>query len=197
MLSWLRPESPRLRRIIWLLVLLQGMILLRIPLAIPWYQAEAGVAMPPAASAVPAAAFDVEKGNASAFAVHASNNVPKAERPVAWQPIVFGIWLAGCGITLAWWTIVYIRFAKARCGRPRAVGRMGERMAKPAEAKHDHAAIPLRITEDTGPILVRRTAAPKCWFPVDCGELCRASSAWRFCGMNWRIIVAAICGKGC
>ena len=38
-LSWFKLYSPRLGRIVWLLVLLQGIVLLRIPVAIPWYPA--------------------------------------------------------------------------------------------------------------------------------------------------------------
>ncbi len=40
LLRWFNPESPRLSRIVWMLVLLQGIILLRIPLAVPCYTAE-------------------------------------------------------------------------------------------------------------------------------------------------------------
>ena len=36
-LSWFKLQSPRVGRIVWLLVLLQGIVLLRIPVTIPWY----------------------------------------------------------------------------------------------------------------------------------------------------------------
>ncbi len=45
-LAWLKPQSARLTRLIWWLVLLQGIILLRIPVAIPWYSAAAPVVVP-------------------------------------------------------------------------------------------------------------------------------------------------------
>src|SRR3954465_12796597 len=36
--AWLKPASARLRRAVWLMVLLQGVVLLRIMVLIPWYE---------------------------------------------------------------------------------------------------------------------------------------------------------------
>ena len=41
-LIWLlRPASPGVQQTLWLLVLVQGVLLLRVPVEIPWYEAEA------------------------------------------------------------------------------------------------------------------------------------------------------------
>ena len=153
-LSWFKLYSPRLGRIVWLLVLLQGIVLLRIPVAIPWYPAATRFTTPLPASALP------EKGvrNLLSDGVTASRVIEvqkKVPDTFSWQPMIFGAWLAGCGITLIWWGIVYLRIARR--------GEIGEQPME--EWAHEWrnlcersgtATIPLRITNDTGPVLVWR-----------------------------------------
>ena len=44
-LIWLlRPASPGVQQALWLLVLVQGVLLLRVPVEIPWYEAEGAAA---------------------------------------------------------------------------------------------------------------------------------------------------------
>jgi beta-lactamase regulating signal transducer with metallopeptidase domain len=153
-LSWFKLQSPRVGRIVWLLVLLQGIILLRIPVAIPWYPAPMRLTIPPSAIALP------EKGvrnllydDATAHpAIEVQKKVPDT---FSWQPLIFGAWLAGCGITLIWWGVVYLRIARR--------GAIGEQPTEEWKTewqslceRSGSPTIPLRITNDTGPVLVWR-----------------------------------------
>ncbi len=153
-LSWFKLQSPRVGRIVWLLVLLQGIVLLRIPVAIPWYPAAARFTTPSSASALP------EKGVRNLFPDGATaSRVVEVQKKVpdtfSWQPLIFGAWLAGCGITLIWWGAVYLRIARR--------GAIGEQPTEEWASewqslceRSGSPTIPMRITNDTGPVLVWR-----------------------------------------
>ena len=110
-LSWFKLYSPRLGRIFWLLVLLQGIVLLRIPVAIPWYPAATHFTTPSSASALPEKGVRnlLSDGATASRVIEVQKKVPDT---FFWQPMIFGAWLAGCGITLIWWGIVYLRIAR-------------------------------------------------------------------------------------
>ena len=99
LLVWFKPQSPRLRRTIWMLVLLQGIILLRIPVAIPWYAQDTDSTLPTIASAVPSAAPGIIAAKSSAHSAPAI--VQNSNSPFDWRSIGCGIWLAGCAVTLS------------------------------------------------------------------------------------------------
>ncbi len=162
-LESLKPQSARLTRLIWWLVLLQGIILLRIPVAIPWY-----AAITPAAAPAPdqtvgfsSRTFNFDNGQHRPASVVAQ----EADAPIAWQPIVFGAWLAGVGMVLVWWAVVYTRVV--RCG-----GRGQTPTEEWLSEWHNlvgnarvGASIPLLITENTGPLLVWRPRGARMLVP--------------------------------
>jgi beta-lactamase regulating signal transducer with metallopeptidase domain len=152
-LSWFKLQSPRVVRIVWLLVLLQGIVLLRIPVAIPWYPAAARFTMPLPVSEISLPRGNLQESNDST--IPAPSTGPKANAPINWQPMIFGAWLAGCGITLLWWGVVYLRIA-----RRGAIGKQPEEEWKTEWQslceRSGSPTIPLRITDDTGPVLIWR-----------------------------------------
>src|ERR1043166_9549587 len=91
LLRWFKPESPRLRRIVWMLVLLQGIILLRIPVAVPWYADDSRITIPRVVGAVPSATRDMAEAKGSAHSVSA---IDRPNHPIDWRLIVCGVWLA-------------------------------------------------------------------------------------------------------
>jgi beta-lactamase regulating signal transducer with metallopeptidase domain len=162
-LAWLKPRSPRLGRLVWLLVLLQGVLLLRIPVAIPWYSAAAPAVVPAPEQTV---GFSNRPFNFDDRPHRPASVVAqKTDAPIAWQPIVFSAWLAGVGMVLVWWAVVYVRVV--RCG-----GR-GERPTEEWLSEWRNmvnnaslgASIPLLITKNTGPLLVWRPRGARMLVP--------------------------------
>src|SRR5262245_12112720 len=154
LLAWFKPQSPRLRRIVWMLVLLQGIILLRIPVAIPWYAHDTDSTLPSIVSAVPSAAQDIIAAKSSAHPAPAI--VQNSNGPFDWRSIVCGVWLAGCAVTLTSWILVYVRVSR-RVARSQEPSQHWTSQWQGLLDQHGiKSAIPLRITDDLGPLLVWR-----------------------------------------
>ncbi len=140
-------------RIVWLLVLLQGIVLLRIPVTIPWYLAATHFTTPSPVSEVYLPVGNFHGSNDPTMP--AASTRPKANAPIIWTPLIFGAWLAGCAITLIWWGVVYLRIAR----RGAVSEQPAEEWAREWQSlckQSGVTTIPLRITNDTGPALVWR-----------------------------------------
>jgi len=153
LLGWFKPQSARLRRIVWMLVLLQGIILLRIPIAIPWYTPDTNSTLP-VVSAVPSAAGDIMAAKSLAHPARAI--VQNSSRPFDWRSIVCGIWLAGCAVTLTSWVLVYVRVSRLVAGSQEPSQEWANQWQDLLDQRAIKRAIPLRITADMGPLLVWR-----------------------------------------
>src|SRR5262245_5655900 len=154
LLAWFKPQSPRLRRIIWMLVLLQGIILLRIPIAIPWYAPDTDSTLPSIVSAVPSAAPDIIAAKSSAHPAPAI--VQNSNSPFDWRSIVCGIWLAGCAVTLTSWVLVYVRVSRRVARSQEPSQEWASQWQELLDGRAVKSAIPLRITDDLAPLLAWR-----------------------------------------
>jgi beta-lactamase regulating signal transducer with metallopeptidase domain len=153
LLRWFKPQSPRLHRIIWMLVLLQGIILLRIPVAVPWYAQDSGITVPRVVGAVPSATRDMEEAKISAHPVLTAN---ESNHSIDWRGIICGMWLAGCGGTLIWWASVHLRVSRSGACSEGPSQEWASQWQNLLEQCVCKKAIPLRVTRDTGPLLVWR-----------------------------------------
>jgi hypothetical protein len=156
LLSWQQPKSPRLRRTVWWLVLMQGVVLLRIPVTIPWYAPIPPTAFQPSVSPGPVMLDEVKK--TEGFERETATHIAAGTAGWAndWQSIAGGLWLVGCGITLLWWAVVYIRIARCGAAGQEPTPDWAEEWQTVRVQQAIRAKIPLRMTMNTGPLLMWR-----------------------------------------
>ncbi len=163
LVRWFKPASPRVQQVAWLLVLLQGIVLFRFPVRIPSDTADVAIAASSARTAKLAIASNVNSRNNSLPA--AAPSQPSASTPIAWQPIVFGIWLTGCAARLGWWATVYFRVARQGTGSQTPSTNWAAEWQCVLAQNGTTAPIHLRVTHDRGPILIWRPGGAEVLIP--------------------------------
>lgn len=168
-----RPTWPAAHRLAWLVVLLVGWSFIRLPVAVPWYEAQqpeptAIVEIAPSELLVdrelPVVAIAPITAEPSDEIVSttpvASASAPIAQPPVAtkkidWPVVLLGTWALGAAALVAAWGVGYLLFARSLRARV-PVGEVHQ-----AEWRELLAAagvwreIPLSMTESFGPLLCR------------------------------------------
>lgn len=163
LIRWFKPASPRLQQAAWLLVLLQGIVLLRFPVEVPWGTADVAIAIKSASAETPSLALDFNR--LADPQPRSPSSLQPASVPFAWQPVVFGLWLAGCGATMAWWAIVYLRVARRDTHRQASTTDWDSEWQRLLDRNGVTAPIHLRVTDETGPMLVWRPGGPEVLVP--------------------------------
>ena len=150
-----KSSSPFIHRAICILALAQGWWFVRLAIDVPWYD-------PPARRALPAAPMLEAAGPPPIVAASTASESPVAEFDAEhstslwqWQTVVVGLWLAGAAATFACEVVRYLRFARdIPLGDAPASEDEAEWLA--LLAQHNvRRPIPMRMTEDVGPLLCR------------------------------------------
>jgi beta-lactamase regulating signal transducer with metallopeptidase domain len=178
LLRMARPSSPAIHRAAWFLVLTQGWLWLRLPVAIPYYEAAAHPAVTPDQRFLVATAdhtpLKTQAARLAAVSLKQPTNLagPMVPTPLApkqaaeqqrlafsasWLPLVAGIWLTGI-VGLAGAVLVsYMRFLFCL----RVTGPVEDNWAREwadlLVQHHIRKSIPLHVTSSVGPLL--------CWAP--------------------------------
>ncbi|HEV3024045.1 MAG TPA: M56 family metallopeptidase, partial [Pirellulales bacterium] len=155
-----RSSSPALHRAAWIAVLLQGWMLIRWVVNVPWYDPPSRVPRPPA--------FDFSE--AASMSPRDVPPPPPVLRPAArerwnWQVFVLAGWMTGMVAAVGYWITVYVRFVR---GLP-----LGDPADAVAEAawqrllveRNVRCLIPLRLANGLGPVLCRLPAGYRLLLP--------------------------------
>ena len=165
LLSALRSSSPRVHRVAWCLVLLQGWLLLRLSVTIPYYEAPTpqlvrGLSQAdrePGRSGKP----KTENGltyvaDETRYATMAVGERSARVSPNSTYPTILALcWLGGMGLLAVWSLIGYVRFVRRLPpGQPAQASWTSQWEALLAEHGIGRK-IPLRVTTQLGPLLCR------------------------------------------
>ncbi|HVX62389.1 MAG TPA: M56 family metallopeptidase [Pirellulales bacterium] len=165
-LLWLTScRSPGVRRAIWIIVLLQGWMIGRYALAIPWYevqtfQAHVVVGDPLLEGAMPSALGPQRQLPVAARDDRLVEQTPVTERAAGsilwnWQSVLGLAWLLGGLVIVLHWAADYWRFVR-NVPLGEAASADDEEAWRRLLAEREVAeAIPLRMTESVGPLLCR------------------------------------------
>ena len=181
-LIWLlRPASPTVQRIAWLLVLVQGIVLVRLPIHVPWYEpgpvmapvagpAEVSPMPPPTDLIGPVLEPAIKPAEVSPTRVAASERPDRVREAVASRPeppvaepalaptpwngpqVLLVVWVAGMLLVPAYGMFKYLRFLR----RIRGIDSGDEAWTaqwRRLQAARGVRPIPLRATRDAGPAL--------------------------------------------
>jgi beta-lactamase regulating signal transducer with metallopeptidase domain/HEAT repeat protein len=190
-----RSSSPKARRVCWFLVLVQGWLWLRMPVAVPYY--DPPPELPPAAALpsepLPVSSLTMEEEGAGGWdsaqpapsdspSEHSLRSTPATQSPgfqhaavpshldwarANWPLLLAAVWLAGMGVSAGRWLVRYVRFVRSL---PRG------RTAEEAWVRQWHdllaaegvrLAIPLRMTSTVGPMLCRLPTRWELLVPID------------------------------
>lgn len=160
---WFRPKSLRLQRLVWLIILVQGVIWFRVPIEVPSLAWLVGgpelVSVAPEPISLPEPTMEpVEALPALDMAVPPVVVEEAATTEVDWLAIVYGAWLAGVALLLAIGIAAYARFlfrvARSQPAEPDWSSQWTALLA----ARSVRRNIPLCVSKKLGPSL--------CWTPL-------------------------------
>jgi beta-lactamase regulating signal transducer with metallopeptidase domain len=175
----LRPASPAVQRIAWLLVLVQGIVLVRFPIHVPWYEPEPADASPPVLgpaiepwTASRASAAASEPRLPASAAVPGTLDPPTAEsapasEPWNWPQAMFVVWVAGMLLVPAYGIARYVRFLRRIGGADFGEDAWAAQWRQLLTARGTRGRIPLRVTRDAGPALCLLPSGYQVLVPAD------------------------------
>ncbi len=196
LLAGARCSSPTVHRVAWCLVLVQGWLLLRMPVAIPYYDApigpygssvtalggstapEASVAESASVATLPdPAPVDRPSSSSAESGQIAGASAAAGPSPIAepestgnapsWPLALAAVWLAGMGLLAIRSAVIYLCFAfRLPPGQPAEEGWVCQWQDLLA-GEGIRKTIPLRMTAGVGPILCRLPGGCQLLLPVE------------------------------
>ena len=171
-----RPSWPAAHRLAWLVVLLVGWSFIRLPLTVPWYEAQrleptATVELAPneltpgellvdREPPVEAIELAPPSDNVPAILPAAIANAPVVQPPVAtngidWPLVLLGAWALGGAALVVAWGVGYMMFVRSLAGRVPVDEVHQAEWHELLAAAGVRPEIPLSMTESFGPLLCR------------------------------------------
>jgi beta-lactamase regulating signal transducer with metallopeptidase domain len=176
LLRMARPSSPAIHRAAWCLVLAQGWLWLRLPVAIPYYEvvahpaaspdqrtaAAAADPTPPTTQATRSAAVPRKERANLARPIAPTPSLPKPpakeQRPEfsgSWRLLLAGTWLAGIVALAGAGIVSYLRFLFCLSVAAPVEDDWAREWADLLAQYRIRQAIPLQVTKNLGPLLCR------------------------------------------
>lgn len=166
LLAACRCRSPSLHRLVWCLVLFQGVLFVQLPVPVAWGPTLSGATarargLPAADDSMALSAGTPGMADAAGPAVAAADVRQAARTDAAadphgpWAMALVLVWLVGIVVIPGVWTFGYIRFVRALpVGLP-APDEWEQQWAELLSAIHPGSPMALRVTENLGPMLWR------------------------------------------
>jgi beta-lactamase regulating signal transducer with metallopeptidase domain len=181
-LGRLRPHSPMLHRLAWVLVLVQGCFLFRLPLIIPYQQPVVEQVEAPSSKEPPTGSVQNPFSRLSEtlkqllpmqFARPESSGISRAEvnKPlpavrtvykaeteafhIEWPVVFFGGWIAGMVLLPIFWIVCYQRFLHGLRQTSEIDVESSREWQELLAGHRIDTAIPLRAAQNIGPLLCR------------------------------------------
>ena len=159
MLAMLKPTSVTARRLAWFLVLVQGMVIGRFAIDLPWYTADSpAVVVDPVDIPVEAPRSPMLDTAAATTAVAASPPNTNKSHLATIDTVgrCIGIfWITGICLLPAYWSLAYWRFVRRISAAREAPRQWQEQWQCLLDENAVRATIPLRVVERIGPGLCR------------------------------------------
>jgi beta-lactamase regulating signal transducer with metallopeptidase domain len=149
-----KSSSPLVHRAACVLALAQGWWFARLAIDVPWYDPPARRPLP-AAPILEAAEPPIVAESTTSEALVAEVGAEHSTSVWQWQTVVVALWLAGALVAVVREAVHYLRFARnVPLGAAPAPEDEAEWLALQAQC-NVRRPIPLRMTEDLGPLLCR------------------------------------------